>query len=401
MPLRSAILNCHRYRLVVLLTALLLALPAGATPDTSGTADKSKVYFAGVAYLGSNEFIDENYSHARRLNKFGTEPGRLNRELSESLQARPPQYLDVRLELADQRKAENIVFVLAIDREYVSRERYRFQGRPHTKIIAEVSAQALFFNVDSQSLVANFPLARAINHVIEGSDVADQQIIALFDRLYLGGTGETGFIAAAAEQIRAFKLKDNFGFRFQMTAVSVDPSIGALLPPSLSMAKLQQAIGQFFSAQLSARYPIRVLPYVRGYTIGQHIPGRFANGQAFNLEIPNPDFVFRVAIERAFKFEDEGKLLYGAQTRFTFAENGLDSPIAEDNFRYAVYKLQGDSEGTLDDWGAYEDAVENLLTELVQQLGAPNRAWITKHARNRQTYDQLQAKKRLFHVISQ
>jgi hypothetical protein len=173
-----------------------------------------------------------------------------------------------------------------------------------------------------------------------------------------------------------------------------------LLPPSLVETQLQQSIGQLFSAQLSSRYAIRVLPYIRGYAIGKQIPGRFANGKAFNLSVPEADFLFRINLAKLGKFDDRNSWLYSAQAHFTFAEGSLDRTIAADDFRYAVPKLKGDSAAIVDDWGAYEDALENLLTELAQQLGAPNRSWVAAHARNPQTYQQLQLKKELFDAQS-
>jgi hypothetical protein len=360
---------------------------------------RPKVFFAGIAYLGGFEFIDANYPQALRLNRASErEVGQLDGLLKTKLEQKPPQQFQLEYGLANLYESESVVMAVAIDKELVSVEQYDLKGHPQQKVIVEASAQVLFYDFDSMSLLANYPQALAINHLLPvDAPNFDAEVNQLFATLYLGGNGQPGFIDRIGDSIQAMSVKAIRGFRFQLRNVNTAESVAALLPDGLSQNQFNQYLGQFFSAQLSGRYPIPVLPFIKGYALGNQLPGRFANGQVFNLQFPEPDFVFDMDIKKLVKGQDENGLLYGAQMGFGFYERDLNREIAADDFRYGVYKIDGGDNSLVDDWSAYEDALENLLTELVQQLNSPSRDWFKGHARNADTsYKNFRNKKELF-----
>ncbi len=380
------------------LTALCLALTLilGCTVSDQAPA-QTKVFYAGLGYLGSYEFIEANYSQALRLNSNKSGPGRMDQALQAALEAKPPQNFQLDYGLADLQRSESLVMSIAIDKEQVSIERHSIAGRPLTKLIVDASAQILFYDFESQSLVANYPHAQAINHVVEDSSQLDVEIAKLFETLYFGDASTKGLIETVVERVNTMRVDDIRGLRYQLREVTIGDEAGQQIPKGQQLAQVGQYWGQFFSAQLASKTTVPVLPYVRGYAIGNQMTGRFANGKVFNLQFPEPDFVFDIKVNKLIKSKDNKGLLYGAQANLHLLEPSLNRTLIQDDFRYGVYKLDEGTSDNLDDWAAFEDAMENLMIEWVEQLRDPKRRWFSSHARNtNDTYTTFRDKKELF-----
>lgn len=358
-----------------------------------------KVFYGGIAYLGSYEFIEQNYQHARRLNRSQEgHIGQLDGFFKTALDRQPPTQFKLEFGLANLYESESVVMAVAIDKELVSLEKYHINNEVRQKLIVEASAQLLFFDYESKNLIANYPQALAINHLlpVTGIDL-DKEIEKLFNTLYLGAEQSVGFLQRIADTAQSASVAQLRGFRFQLRQFNLENQVEAQLPGALSAGQFRQYFGQFFSAQLAQQYPVPVLPFIKGYALGNQLPGRFANGQVFNLQFPEPDFVFDITVKKFAKGKDKSGLIYGAQLSFDFLENDGERVLANDDFRYGVYKIDSGSESEVDDWSAYEDALENLIIELVQQLNKPNRNWLSEHARNGSaSYKNFNAKKELF-----
>ena len=375
------------------LHALAASLILCWLPLAPAVADQP-AYYAGLAYLGDFEFVDQNYPLSRALN----EDRALAIALADEIRAIEPGHLELRFGLGDLNRDETVVLAVALDRERVSREVFRFSQGLRTKLIVEVALQVLLYDVAEGVLIDNLPVSAAYNHVMEGdvSDI-DAEAQRLAQALYFGEDDAPGLLARAATVVAAYTPRPRGGLRFQLADVDVHDRVLPRLPDGLPQRRMQQRLGQGFSARLAEQTGVRVIPYTRGYAVGNQLPGRFANGEAFSLSLPEPDYAFHVELKNLTRNEVDGELVFGAQVRFRFEEPFTGTVVIDNDYRRGIYKFAAKRRVSADDWSAYEDAAESLLDDLVDQLRTPKPDWHREHARDAGTsYQQFQAKKDLF-----
>ncbi|MEO1247897.1 MAG: hypothetical protein AAFX56_19635 [Pseudomonadota bacterium] len=379
----------QRRRPLFVLSLLVLAL----LPLRQSVAEQP-AYYAGLAYLGDFSYIDANYPMTQALNDGG---GGLDRALAEALRASAPDHLELRYTLGDLDRTDTLVLAVALDRERVSREVLDLNTGLRTKLIVEVSLQVLLYDLAGGYLINNVPISAAVNHVLEGNvrDV-EREALRLAERLYLGDGEDPGLLARAVRAITQLRPANVPGLRYQLASVAVGQRVAELLPGHIDERLFGQRLGQFFSARLGEQTQVSVIPFTRGYAIGNQLPGRFSNGEAFNLALPEPDYAFHVELKNLTRHETETELLFGAQTYFRLEEPFTGAVFIAGDYRAGVYKPAADFRVEADDWSAYEDAAENLLDDLVSQLRSPDRAWHKQHARSPESFSQFNAKKELF-----
>lgn len=380
-----------RMRLRGIAAALFLIVYSSAS---LGEINTPVFHYAGIAYLGDYQYVEENYSLTRWLNG---EDAALDRALLSKLQATPPEHMDLRFELADLNNSESRVLAIAVENERVSAELFDINGVIHTKLIVEISLQLLFYDFDSMSLTDNYPVSVAINHLIAGRDPEIEQASReLAHSLYTGGDSGPGILDQITEMLRVLAPRESRGLRFQMASIDIAERVLPLLPENLTAEQFSQLVGQLFSAELSKQTQVDVLPYTRGYAIGNQLPGRFSNGGVFNLQLPEADYNFALTLKNLTKNEAQGNFVYGAQAGFEVSEPFSGKKYVNGDFRMGIYKLGSENSLSTDDWSAYEDVVFSLADELIEQLRAPSKKWHNEHARDKKSFSQFRQLEELF-----
>ena len=224
---------------------------------------------------------------------------------------------------------------IALEKERVSQEKV---GR-NTKLIAEVSGQALFFDFKSMTLVANYPIEIALNHTINSVTVTQQDIQKLFDKLYFGSDEQAGFINHAVNIMANLQPNYSQGLRFQVASVSFSDKARQFLPDDLPPQRLSQFIGQYFSARLAKTKGLTVLPFTKGFAIGNQMSGRFANGDVFTLTLPDADYTFELSVLDFKKAPYKKNQVYAARLGLKLKEPLLKKTYVDGAFHYAVPKL--------------------------------------------------------------
>lgn len=333
------------------------------------------VHFAGLVFTGSYQDINSNYPYTLALNR----SGELDHALYDALQQQKSLHYQLKFGLADIDKGESLVMAVALDREFVSREVYRFNEGLFTRVIADVSVQILIIDFDSLVIKAAYPLSFAFNDVVSGATATDASFKqTLFKQLYLGnGKGNKGFlpnIATLAVGIRPDNISPR---RVALSSVLLSAQAEQLLPSDRSPDQVIHFIASTFTAKMAEQFDIQVIPYSKDYAIGGQMATRFSNGKVYNLKLPKPNLVLAVELKKLKKLELK-QLVYSTVMRVRLMSAIQKHVFWEDTFRGWVSKLRGES---IEDWPAYEDSIELLLSELAQQLVNPSRSWFSDHAK--------------------
>ncbi|MFS1703806.1 hypothetical protein [Alteromonas sp. AMM-1] len=385
---KSFIKRCLQLKLWLVVYLAIISIPAVAK-----TTERD-VFFAGVSFLGSYAMVEANYPAGLKLNN-PSQVGRdntLDNRFLTYLQAQPPVHYQLNTGLANLRRSESVVVSLAIESEKISQE---VIGR-NRKIIFEVGAQLLFMDFSNMTLLANYPIELAINHIVPADISLQDDTFNGMEALYFGQDGASGLLQKAAQLAQQVQPFAQQRIRFQVASVSTHEQAKAWFPPSLTEAQFNQHIGQTFTAQLSSQYGLAVLPFVKGYAVGNKMAGRFANGDVYNLTLPEPDYEFVILVRDFKKVEQDSNYLFGARVGLKFSHRATGRDYINGFYHLAVPKLGSENISEADDWSPSEDAVESLLSQWIQQLSSPSEEWHKIHASNKASFNEFNQKKELF-----
>jgi len=378
---------------------IFVSLFSNQTMAANLSFHQKDVFYAGLAYLGDYKYIDKNYPVTRKLNgEKDHAKAILDRALIDLIKQSPPANFNLRYDLANLNKSETVVMAVAMDKELVSREVIKNQEGYLTKIILDVTLQILFYDFESMSLVDNYSISSAINHTIQGNPSSiEPEVMELAKRLYLGDSSHIGILTEVSDKVQNLNPREIDSLRFQLSKITTHERVKSHLPETLSINELEQYLGQHFSTQLSAKSSVNVLPYTKGYALGNQLPGRFSNGEVFNLKVPEADYEFNLEVKNLIHKKAADKSLFGSQMKFSMFEPLSRKAYISDDYRFGIYKIESTKQVVYDDWSAYEDAMEALLEELIDQLKNPDKGWHKKHARSQaESYKQFKTKVELF-----
>lgn len=377
---------------------LLSACSANDALTDRQQVDLPRIHFAGLAYLGRNDLIESSYPRTLQLDQSLEASGGLQSILLKHLNEKPPKNFHLSFDLADiRRNGQNIVLAVAVDQEQLTVEP-NAQGTL-TLIWADISFQLLFFDFNTMNLVANVWVDYQKNGTASAGADADAVAESLFNDLLLGEGQTESVFSKISNELHNLNLRETLSaIRFQVTDVQLSESILESMPADWEEKPYTQLLGQSLSAELAKHYRVSVLPFVNGYTFGQKMRGRFANGEIFTLEFPNTDYSMTFSLNKLIRREhNANNTIYGVTGHFQFYESHLGTVYVEDDFKYAIRK-EHDEGQHINESVMYNDAVKELLSDLVVQLGNPSRSWVREHARTPETYSDFNRKKDLFYV---
>lgn len=371
--------NSLEFRLATLLKvsvvlSCLLTASAGHTSE-------QPIYYAGVSYLGDESLVGSNYPVALALNTSQNVENRLDSRWYQQLASTQLPFVLLNDALGNYEEGPAIAMSLAIEREATSVETFS----DYRKLIAEVNAQILFFDFQSKRLVASIPVAIARNAAIElTADIHEEKRINLA-ALYLEATQDKTLLTLATQQLNQFVMPKEAALRVKVDKVVFSPKALNYLPKELDEKALIQIIGQYFTAQLAYHSKLNMIPYTHGYAIRNKMSVRMSNDDVYQLTLPEPDYVLALDISNFKALVKQEKSLYASRILVSAHEATDSQFIFNDYFHFAVAKLVSNNKHLTDDWAAYEDSLETLLTELSQQLASPSKKWFDAHSQKKRT----------------
>ncbi|MFC3815005.1 hypothetical protein [Lysobacter sp. GCM10012299] len=237
--------------------------------------------FAGIAYTGAAD-------HAKRaLPIVDTEMKdrlpEINRQLRDGLTARPPANFDVNAsqlaELAGSSSA--IVMAVALDRETATVERI---GDKY-KVLFELAGQVLFFDFRERQVLFSYPVT--LQHITALPTSPTPTEKAAIANQIVFGSGPSDLTAVVADTVANLALPGSSSRRIQLVDVRLAPAVGGKVSQAMADSAL---IGHEFSKILASTLRLPMLPHAQGQAIGGAMAARFADGTAYTLRIPEPDY---------------------------------------------------------------------------------------------------------------
>lgn len=365
-----------RLRGFVLLVAWLVISPSAVAQLSP------EVAFAGFAYSGSASTIDARFPQSRRyeqeLQAAGTP---LGQSILRLFDATPPSHLRIipRIESLKGRD-QALAVALVIGAETVSVEQF---GNVH-KLMVLIRAQAMFFDFKSMNVVRAYPISFAYIDLLNHAPTVDE-VQARVKLVYQGAGDKPGVLARFAQSVAKAQIPSGVPRFLQVTSVLIKPEALDVLP---AYFKSEPGAAETWTADLvseaiSTRAGVPVVPYAKGYAIGNVMSMQVSDGTVFELKLPQPDYEIKVELSgfRKVKFSEvqggASSFVYGA-----YAQMHIEEPLSGKAYLNTALK-NGEtrvipaSQRHVDDFPHFYDAVNGLFVKLAQVMdGRGDEKWL-------------------------
>ena len=382
----------QRARMRVILSFILLGIttvPAIARPV---------IQFAGFAYSGAFNNIPKAYPYTYAINvksKNGT--SLFDQALNQRI--RKIRFDGFRLNDASLGRIHSnypIALAFVLTRENVSTEQI---GSAY-KVVVTLSAQALLFNEKTKEVAADYPIGFQYVDLFTKNPTPDT-LRNLVKALYLGHL-RANIFRAFVKRLHKVHLQAHYGNTIRVTDVSIRPLAKSVIPAT-HLASVKTFMANQFSADLSVRNRVPVLPYMAGEAIGNAIALRFANGKAFNLVLPKPDYDVRLTLagfkKILYRHGSWGtSWLYGAFVHVAVVEPLSGHKYMNGMVKQAAIKIVPASQQTVSNWPAFSETLSNLLDQLSLAIAHPTHHWARVHMGRGRDFRQLSAVNKVVHL---
>jgi len=373
---------------------LFFAFLAVVLPALFNSAYATTVYFAGFAYAGDEASFSTRFRYSEEYtSNLKRDNNEVDQVIRQALNGRPlPFTLDFS-SLGSLKGDETLVVALIVNNETVSVEQF---GKLY-KVFSQVRAQALFFDYKTQQVVSSYPFSFAYLDLLDHKPTESEKEHDI-SLVYNGTNGKPGIINRFVDVLEKAKLPSDGQLFLQVTDVKIDPIALKAIPAYLAATPgtAETWIADMFDESVSAESEVPILPYSKGYAIGNKMALRIGDSSVFNLTLPKPDYAFQIEIT-GLKRVEYGKSEAGASYIYaSYAHIKLFDPLGnvvalDSNFKNGEIKEVPITQVTIDDFPAYVDSINGLFKKLGMVFANGPDQWLQYAASAKNINNQISA----------
>lgn len=339
------------------------------------------VTLGGFAYSGDSKSIASRFPYTKRIELAQAAAGNpLNKQIAQILAQNKPANFELKQNALAELKGQDqaIVVALVITGETVSVENFGSIA----KLLTQVRAQAMFFDFKTMAVVRAYPFSFSHLDVIDHVPT-QAEMNARFQVVYYGEQGKQGILARFADAVNKATIPTDVPRFVQVNQVEIGDEARSVLPNDLKSGPnvAETWAADVFAESLSNKTGISMVPFSKGYAIGNVMSMRIADGDVYMLKLPEPDYTISLSIPR-FKRIKSGEsaagasYIYGAYSKVTIQEPASGRKYLDADFKNGEVKLVPASQSSIDDFPAYYDAIKGLFVKLSGNLAGSKTDWI-------------------------
>ncbi|NCT82316.1 MAG: hypothetical protein GXC94_04180 [Comamonadaceae bacterium] len=339
-----------------------------------------EVALAGFAYAGSEQAIAARFPYSQQYVKaLETAGAPIFQRLSQSLQAAPPEHLRIVDQIQDLKGRDQALAVaLVIGSETVVVEQF---GGLH-KLLVLIRGQTMFFDFKSMNVVRAYPLSFAYVDALDHAPSADE-IRARVKLVYEGVNDKPGLLSRFAASVSKAAIPAQVPRFLQVTAAHLAPEVLEGLPGYLKSepGAAENWLADIVGEAISTRAGVPIVPFSKGYAVGNVMSMRVSDGTVWELKLPKPDFEIGVDMTglKKIKFSEvpggATSFVYGAYAQLRIEDSlkkGLNTALKNGETRVIPA-----SQRYVDDFPHFYDAMNGLFTKLALVVdGRGDEKWI-------------------------
>ena len=339
-----------------------------------------EVALAGLAFSGDAASMVQRFPYSvayEKALKAGGKPAYAM--LREAIAQTPPPQLKLVTQIDELKGRDQAIAVaLVIGSETISIE----QLAGLHKLFVLIRAQALFFDFKSMSVVRAYPISFAHIDTFDRAPSADE-IRARVRGVYEGAEGKPGIFTRFGSTLAKAAMPSATSRYLQVSKIGIKPEAMNSIPAYISSS---QTVAETWAADLvgealSTRAGVPIIPYAKGYAVGNVMSMRVSDGDVYNLKLPKPDYEISVELSALRKIE-YGKAAAGASYIYgSYASMRIEEPVSGKVYmntalKNGEVKLVPATQTYVDDFPAYYDSVNGLFVKLSEALDGRGNTWV-------------------------
>lgn len=361
----------------------------------------TEVALAGFAYSGAERTIASRFPYSKRFEDEQQAAGTpIAQQLLQAIATTSASHLRIVPQIADLKgRPQALAVALVIGSETVSIE----QIGQHQKLTVLIRGQTMFFDFKSMNVVRAYPISFAYIDVLDHAPEADE-IMARVRLVYQGANGKPGLTTRFVNNVLQADIPAHVPRFLQVTSVKVAPEALDALPSYLKAdpGAAQTWAADLVSEAISTRAAVPIVPYAKGYAVGNVMSMRVSDGSVWELKLPKPDYEIAVEISgfKKLKFSE----VQGGATSFVYgayAQMRIEEPLSGKRYLDTALKngetrVVPASQTYVDDFPHFYDAVNGLFNKVALAMdGKGDERWIKGAAAARDIDQQLSQTKEL------
>jgi len=343
-------------------------------------AEPSKLHFAGMAFMGQFAGKDTLYPYTARL--MLDDEVKIQKALRQRISNVKNNSFEIVLDTPmDLKKESALTLALALEYENIGFE----QIDNNFKIDIDLRANILIFDFQELMVVASYPVS------VELRDLSDhkpsgQELLDKVRSIYLND-GEINIFNEFVKRLNSLNFKPHFNNTIKVRNVTIEDEALPILPQrgdDKAKTSYEVLLAQTFSSYLTKNQNVSVLPYTKGHAIGNKMALQVANGDVYNLKIPDETYAIDITLRKFSKANmgsNKYKSVWGYASYFGIKVfiPGEDDSLLDAKFRGMVTKsILKDSSHAVYDWAIYSESMNKLFDELTLHISQPDEDWLKK-----------------------
>ena len=362
---------------VLLLSAITSLAWAQQSPD---------VAFAGFAFSGNQSSIEARFPYSRRYETAQKKAGMpVFQMLMRQLQVNPPAHLRITSQLDELKGRDQALAVaLVIGSETVSDETF---GNVH-KLMVVIRGQVMFFDFKSMNVVRSYPVSFAYVDALDHR-ASEDEIMARVKLVYEGIGDKPGILTRFVNSVVKAQIPAQVTRYLQVVNVRVAPEAQAFIPASLRSepGAVETWAADLVGEAISSRAGVPIVPYSKGYAIGNVMSLRVSDGTVWELKLPKPDYEISVDLAnfKKIKFSEVAggatTYVYGAYGAIRIVEPLGNKVYLDTALKNGESRVIPASQQYVDDFPHFYDALNGMFVKLAQVIdGTGDEKWIKSAA---------------------
>lgn len=343
------------------------------------------VAFAGVAFSGDAAGLSERFPYSLQYDKqLKSVKSSLFKRTYEYVAANNPKNFNISTAPINELKGNDqaLVASLVISSETVSVEHF---GNIR-KLFVLLRGQALFFDFKSMNVVRTYPVSFGYVDNFQ-RDPSPQEILERVRLVYEGSDNKPGLYSRYASALAGALLPTQVPRYVQVTKVTLAPEMLAALPDYLKSfpGRAETWAADLVGEAISTRVGVPMVPYSKGYAVGNVMSMQVMDGDVFNLTLPKPDYEIEVDFKNVKKIKFSESTAGSSFVYGTYADIKIHEPMSGTQFlntslKNGEAKVIPVSQTYVDDFPAYYDSVNGMFVKLAETIGGKDSGWIKKAA---------------------
>lgn len=360
---------------------VFLASAIGLCSLIGQAAHAKEVTLAGMAFSGDHHSIAQRFPYTLRYEQALKSSGTTaHSRVGDAVRKKPPQNFTLTADPIEQLKGRDqaIVASLVITSEIVSIE----DVGGASKLFVLVRGQALFFDFKSMAVVRAYPLSFAyIDNFVRSP--SEGEILERVRAVYEGTPDKPGIFERFAGKLATAAIPNSTPRYLQVSSATLRPEFVSALPGYLksSPAVYETWAADLVGEALSTRADVPIVPYSKGYAIGNVMSMRVMDGEVFSLTLPKPDYEINAeftGVKRVTFSQGGGgsSFVYGTYATLRIVEPLSNTVYMDTALKNAEVKVVPASQTQIDDFPAYYDSINGMFVKLAEAVNGKGIAWV-------------------------